>query len=1079
MLLCAAVPGIAGAEILSGVQMHFTRLGAEAGLSQGSVMAIAQDGSGFLWLGTEDGLNRVDGVEVQHFLRDRSDATSLPNNWIAALATDPNGRIWVGTDGGGVVWRAPGDKGFRRPATTSGQALLDPRSHVRVLAADSQGRVWVGTRREGLRVIDLQAGVTREYRNDPTDPESLSSDSVLALRHDPAGFVWIGTESGLDRLDLDRGRITRFGPRLEALVGGEGGSPRVTALHLDRRGMLWIGTSNGVARFDLPSDRFDLLRHDAADARSLPDDRVTTIFEDDEQRLWFGTAGGLALLDPRADSFTSFRHDPADHSSLPDSHIVAIFQDRTGLLWLGTKAGGAATWNPRSWSLGHRKLGAPDADNVAAFVEDSRGTLWIGSFGGGLTSIDQRSGHVISRLHEPGAGGSIGDNYVMALAVDARDRIWYGTMSAGLERLDPATGQIKRFPYGPARANALPSPGIMSLLLDSRGEMWVGTYGGGACTVNITTDAIRCYPLQRGDSPGLSSDRATALAEDRFGFVWVGTDGGGLNVIDPASGRIASFRHDPQNPRTLSADTVYSIHVDEAGRVWVGTRGGGLDEVRGAPFGRQDPHFRNFSEVDGLPNSTVYGIESDGSGRLWLSTNRGLARFHPTEERFQSLRESHGLQGDEFNFGAHYRSRSGQLFFGGARGYNAFYPERLRFNEKVPPVVLTAFLKFNAPAAIGVAPELLDKVDLDYRDDVVTFRFAALDFAAPDENRYAYKLEGFDSDWMDAGNARQATYTNLAGGRYVFRVKASNADGRWNEAGISLPITVAQPPWLRWWAFVLYAATILLALYATWAAQNRKLAREAAYARLLEQRVAERTEEIARRNADLQVANEKLTEASLTDPLTGLGNRRCLHKTIETLQASGQAHGVVLMIVDLDRLKPINDQHGHKGGDRVLIQISRSLQQLCRSSDRIFRWGGDEFVVLCRDADLDSAAALAERVRSSIAKQIFRVGAGAVARTSCSIGFAPYPFIPGAADAVSWEQALAISDLALYRAKTRRNYWVGWGGTHSTAAVPDLLGEIGRDPERLEQEGHLEVRRRPELNEETVDRLRALGGNDR
>jgi diguanylate cyclase (GGDEF)-like protein len=1069
--------------------MHFQRLGADAGLSQGSVMAIAADPSGFLWLGTEDGLNRYDGGEMLHFLRDRSDPGSLPSNWIAALATDGAGRLWIGTDGGGVVWRGADQEGFRRPTNSRGQALLDPQSHIRLLHPDPQGRMWIGTRNAGLSVIDLKAGISRDYRHDPADSSSLSDDDVFAVEDDPGGSMWVGTRRGLDRMDPASGRVTRFGARLLELTGAPAKGVLVTAVHVDRRSTVWIGTPAGLARFDASSNRLTLLRHRDGDASTLPDDRVTEIFEDDAQRLWVGTAGGLALLDPRTDTFASFRHEPAEPSSLPDSYIVTIFQDRNGLLWFGTKSGGAASWNPRSWSFGHRRVGTPAADNIAAFAEDSRGTLWVGSYGGGLTSIDHHGDRIRHRTHDAADPRSIGDNYVMALVVDRHDRVWYGTMTAGLERLDRATGEIKRFVHDRTDPRSLAANGVMTLFLDSRDRIWVGTYGGGACVVEARNDAVSCYPVERGDAAGLSSDRATAIAEDRVGLIWVGTDGGGLNVIDPVSGRIASFRHDATDPQSLSADTVYAVHLDERGQLWVGTRGGGFDRVTGQPFGTEPLRFRNYSESDGLPNSTVYGIESDSAGFLWLSTNRGLARFDPRTERFHAVRASHGLQGDEFNFGAHYRSPAGELFFGGTNGFNAFFAERLRFNELPPPVVLTAFQKFNMPAAEGTAPERLQHIDLDYRDDVITFRFAALDFAAPRENRYAYMLEGFDQHWVDAGNARQATYTNLAGGRYVFRVKASNSDGRWNEAGISLPISVAQPPWLRWWAYLLYAVTVALAMFAVWAAQQRKLAREAAHAKQLEQQVAERTEEIGQRNHELQLANERLTEASLTDPLTGLGNRRCLRTVVEGLftQARAQAEllgsaaatgpSFAMMIVDLDRLKPINDQYGHEAGDRVLVQVAETLRQLCRSTDRIFRWGGDEFVVLCSDASLDSAAVLAERIRHGISKQIFRAGDRSVARTSCSIGFAPYPFIGAAPDLVHWEQSLAFADAALYQAKVRRNHWIGWAGTARAAELPSVAVEIERDAARLEAEGLLEVRRRPELAEDTVDRLRALGGS--
>ena len=1080
---CAACLQFQQASAEVAQQMLFNPLGNEAGLSQGRVMAIAQDASGYLWLGTEDGLNRYDGSELLHFLRDRKDPATLPNNWISSLATDKDGRLWIGTDGGGVVWKGPGETLFRPPVNAAGQALTDPQGRVRFVKPDPDGQVWIGTRNNGLKLIELDGGTTREFRHDPTDPASLSDDSVFAIAREKNGLVWIGTQSGLDRLDPATGRIMPFGSRLRELTGAAAQTVPVTALHIDGRGTLWAGTPEGLARFDKPSNRIDLLRHREGDAGSLPDNHVNVIFEDDEQRLWVGTADGLGLLDRRTDLFTTFRHDPADASSLPDSHVMEIYQDRSGLLWIGTKSRGAASWNPRSWSFGHRRLGTAGADNVSSFAEDSRGTLWIGSYGAGLSSVDRQSGRVTTWAHKPGDPHSLGDNFIMALVVDRRDRVWLGTMNAGLERLDPATGRIKRFPAGGGRPGAIAARGVMSLLEDSRGRIWVGTYGGGLCMIDAATDAVNCYPVQHGDAPGLSSDRATSLAEDRAGLIWIGTDGGGLNALDPSSGRIAHFQHAQDDAASLSANTVYSVHVDERGRLWVGTRGGGLDRVDGAPFAQQSLQFQNYSESQGLPNSTVYGIESDAGGALWMSTNRGLARFNPETESFQVFRRSHGLQGDEFNFGAHYRSVSGEMFFGGAAGYNAFYPERLRFNERPPQVVLTQFLKFNEPAKIGSNAEGQPEVDLDYRDDVITFRYAALDFSAPAENRYAYMLEGFDRDWVDAGNARQATYTNLDGGHYVFRVKAANSDGRWNDDGVALPIVVGQPLWLRWWAYLLYVAAAALAMYAIWAAQQRKLEREAAYARRLEEEVAARTNEIANRNEQLQQVNNALKEASVTDPLTGLGNRRCLREVVQEMLPSSPKGGslaasprFVLMIVDLDHLKPINDQYGHDGGDRVLIQIAEILRQLCRTTDRIVRWGGDEFVVLCRDADLDSAAILAERIRSTVAKRIFRVDEGAVARSSCSIGFAPYPFIAEAPTNVSWEQSLSLADCALYQAKEYRNTWVGWAGKARAAGMPQLLEAVETESARLEAEGYLEVRRQPPIGDDTVDRLRALRG---
>lgn len=1054
---------VASARAETVQEMFFSRLGADDGVSQGSVMSIAQDSAGFLWLGTEDGLNRYDGEEILHFFRDRSDPGALPSNYVASLATDSRGRLWIGTGGGGVVWRDPVDGRFRAPAGAEGQSLLDPQGQVRAVHVAADSRVWIASRDSGLKVLSPDSGAAREFRHDPTDPASLSDDSVFSIAEEPGGALWVGTQTGLDRLDPTTGTAEQLGPRLRSLAGAGVGNIAVWALSLDSRGMLWAGTSAGLFRLDTLSDRLDLLRHKPGDPTSLPDNRITALYEDSEQRLWVGTVNGLGLLDRRTDQFLVYRHDPASPGSLPDSHVVRIFQDRSGLIWIGTKSGGAAHWNPRSWSFGHQRTGEATLDNMAAFAQDSRGGLWIGSFGGGLARIERATGQLRRYVHDPSHPDGIGDNNVMALLVDRADRVWIGTMGAGLRRLDPATGRFQSFRGGDEGEGGLPPNGVMSLLLDSRDRVWVGTYGSGLCRIDAGTDAVYCYPQNRGDGSGLSNDRATALAEDRAGLIWIGTDGGGLNVLDPASGRIRHFEHSQDDTQSLSSNTIYALHVDDRGRVWVGTRGGGIDRVEGVPFGAGSLRFENYSEAQGLPNSTVYGIESDVGGNLWLSTNRGLARLDPVEGDVQAFRRSHGLQSDEFNFGAHYRSPSGELFFGGANGYNAFYPERLQFNDRPPPVVLKSFLKFNAPAETGVLPDRLQHIDLSHRDDVITFGFAALDFTAPEENRYEYKLEGFDQEWVEARNSRQATYTNLSGGRYVFRVRAANSDGRWNEDGVSMPVNVDYPPWMRWWAYVLYVVAFALVILSIWTAQQRKLKREAAYSRRLEEEVAQRTEELAERNAALEFANDRLREASLTDPLTGLGNRRCLREVVTGLMAAHEdpPERFVLMVVDLDHLKPINDQHGHDGGDRVLVQVADILRSMCRSSDRIVRWGGDEFVVLCRYADIDSAAVLAERIRSSVANKIFQVGDGTVARTSCSIGFAPHPFVAAAPERLSWEQSLALADAALYRAKRLRNTWLGWGGTARAALLPQMLETVEIDPERMELEGYLEVREPP------------------
>jgi two-component system sensor histidine kinase ChiS len=436
VFLCGVSSGVRAAP-----QMLFTQLGADENVSQGSILAIAQDSRGFLWFGTEDGLNRYDGYDVDHITHDREASASLPNNWVSALTQDRQGRLWIGTAGGGVVWRDPASGQFHLPNTADGKALVDPHADVRVLFFDRRERLWIGTRTTGVRVVDLRTGESRDYSRDLTDSGSLGDDSVLAICEDAGGALWVATSAGVDRIDPNSGQVTRLDERLRTLARPKVDKLAVRALRIDARGTIWMGSDVGLIRFDPVSDSLQLLRHRDDDATSLPDDRVSSIFEDDGQRLWIGTDGGLALLDRRTDRFTTFRNEATDRASLPDNHVVTLFQDRSGLLWVGTKSGGLARWNPRTWSFGHERLGSGDGDNVTSFAEDRHGVLWVGTLGGGIAAVNRATGRLSRYRHNPRNGSSLGDDNVMALIVDEADRVWIGTMQAGVERLDPHTGQ--------------------------------------------------------------------------------------------------------------------------------------------------------------------------------------------------------------------------------------------------------------------------------------------------------------------------------------------------------------------------------------------------------------------------------------------------------------------------------------------------------------------------------------------------------------------------------------------------------------------------------------------------------------
>jgi diguanylate cyclase (GGDEF)-like protein len=663
---------------------------------------------------------------------------------------------------------------------------------------------------------------------------------------------------------------------------------------------------------------------------------------------------------------------------------------------------------------------------------------------------------------------------VMAMLEASDGAVWVGTMGGGLNRFDTQTLRAEIFTNDPAVPTSLAATGVMSLLEVDR-QLWVGTFGGGISRFDPTTrrfDTLRPGPE---DGLHLSSGRVTALARDRTGHVWIGTDGGGLNVWDAKTRRLSYYKRDAKQIDSLSGDTIYSILVDDSGGVWIGTRGGGLDRVVNPGEAPLNLRFENLSESQGLPNNTVYGLRADGTGNIWVSTNYGLGRFDPDQKSIQHFHRLHGLQGEEFNFGAHYRDRSGKLFFGGAAGFNSFYPEVLEFNERPPRVVLTQFLKLNSPGIEGVPEERIEKLSLSHDEDVITLKFAALDYADPRANHYEYKLDGFDDDWVRADERRAATYTNLPGGEYVFRVRASNSDGVWSTQDLALPIVVAPSPWATPFAFTGYAVLALFMLMAVWYAQQRRIARATELRAELEQQVEDRTYELAQRNRELEDANRRLEMASLTDTATGLANRRYLMEQFPQLIAREKgAQGLAIMIIDLDALKPINDQHGHAAGDEVINEVAKTVRQAIRPDDVLARWGGDEFVVVAHAAHVEHATMLAERIRERVAKMKCVLPRGAVVRTSCSIGLTCLPFVPGKPDAVSWEHAIKIADLALYRAKRARNAWRGWFGTEAVATLHSVIGAVESNVDGLIANGVILEQSSTRGHDDTVNSLRVL-----
>ena len=845
-LIAFLLPTATGAQTPN---ISFGRITIEDGLSQSTVNCILQDDHGFVWFGTQDGLNRHDGHDFVVSRHQPGVATSLSNDWIRTLFKDETGHIWIGTGGGGLNRWDPSNGTFThyRHDPTSARSLSSDR--VQAIHRDRSGSFWIGTTASGLNRFDENRGEFEHFRHDPADPSSLSDDRVRSIYEDRVGNIWIGTLGGLNLFDHKKEKFLRLlhdPAKIESLSDN-----RVLSILEDRTGVLWVGTERGLNRLERATLSFVRFLHSPTDPTSISHDGVRVLYEDRSGRLWIGTDGGLNLV--RADipdsssrspssetaapeiSFANYRHHPADATSLSADQIVSIYQDRGGVLWIGTHDAGINTWNPATWAFSHYRRdpsGLPGLSNnsVFAFAEDQGGSIWIGTLGGGLNRLDRGTGRFTSYRHDPERVDSLSSDRITSLVATRDGMVWAGTTANGLNRLDPASGTVSRYRHDPSRPDSLGTDGVMTLFEDRAGVLWVGTYGAGIHRFDPSTQSFTRFRDAMSEKASRPGDRVTSFAEDPDGSLWIGTRGG-LKRLDRTTGTLAQFNRLPDRPGGLSNDEINVLHVDNAGILWIGTQVGGLNKLESLNHLTGEASFRTYSERDGLANEVVNGLLSEDDQALWISTNKGLSRFDLATEGFKNYDVSHGLQSNEFNLRAHLKSSTGEMFFGGVNGFNAFFPDRITSNQTIPPVVLTSFLKFSKPVDPGRPLQEIAELSLDHRDYVFSVEFAALDYAAPKKNRYAYTLEGLDESWIELGTHRRVTFTNLDPGSYLLKVRGSNNEGLWNLDGLSLPIRIVPPPWRSQWAYGFYALVMAIAVAVSRQAWHRKQHRQEALRR--------------------------------------------------------------------------------------------------------------------------------------------------------------------------------------------------------------------------------------------------------
>ncbi|MBN1546000.1 MAG: histidine kinase [Syntrophaceae bacterium] len=781
--------------------IKFTNLTIDDGLSHSKVNCIYQDSRGFMWFGTNEGLDRFDGFTYKVFRSEQDDPGSLSANLIRCIIEDTYGNLLVGTEGGGLNLFDRRTQSFSHftmdttsEVTISGHdvnAIIDDDSvlwlatengidclnlkkrevfnylpyppgsspllsnELVVLCQDRQKTIWVGTVGGGLCAFDRQTRTFTCIRTDSRSPAGLSDNEIRSIYEDTKGRLWIGTTNGgLNLLDRSRNRFVHYHP---SRYNPE--STTIRAIIEDGNGNLWVGNRSGLYLFHPETGSFTEYVHDSNNPYSLVQNSVWTIHQDAKGDFWIGTRGGISYMDMSVAPFLHYRADAGNRKCLNKQAVYAILQDRRGDLWFGTEHGGLNYLNRKTGFFTYYTYQKDDphsisVNNIKTLLEDRKGNLWVGTFNGGLNRFNLKTRQFSHYFHRDGDTKSLASNHTMALLEDKKGRIWIGMDMGGLDCYDPETGETVHI------LTAYHDKGFFSihcLLLDAENKLWIcGNQSRVGC-LDLETGAFEHFRL---DLPSDDVEIPTAY-QDKNGIIWFGTAGSGLYGFDPATKK-------------------YDI----------------------------------VTINEGLPSNTVYGILEDTEKNLWLSTTHGLCRYNPGTGAVKNYFKENGLQSNQFNYNCCLKTRDGQMFFGGINGVTAFYPEAIHPNQYVPPVIITDFKISNRSVGLGddrvhLAGDISEtgEIHLSYRQTVFSFDFVALNYSIPQQNQYAYKMEGFDNGWNHVGSRRFANYTNLNPGSYTFKVIGSNNDGVWNQEGASVKILISPPFWRT-----LYFKGALLAL---------------------------------------------------------------------------------------------------------------------------------------------------------------------------------------------------------------------------------------------------------------------------
>ncbi len=835
--------------------IKFKNLGTDNGLSVGCIQGLMQDKKGFMWFATQDGLNKYDGYEVTVYRNNPKSNSTLSNNDILAIYEDRQGKIWVGTNGGGLEEYNPVLNQFIHHRFNAGDKESISSNTVKCIFEDKEGMLWLGTD-NGLNAYDRKTNSFARYYSKEKCSTCISGNQVYCITQTPDGTIWIGTlDGGLSSYNKKTRYFTQY--TIPQKFDYQGAykymneyRKRVFSLYAKNDGILLVGTDGGgLGVFDYQNyqyrDFVDFNVNPNSKGAVSENNRIWSIAEDSKGNFWLAAyGGGLIQYNSITQKYSFHLKKNNDASSLNSNDVTKVYVDLQDNLWVGTQNAGVNMYFSSSLKFRHIQNN-PEASvslpnqMVFTIFQDKEDIIWIGTDGGGMFSLDLQSGKITDHND---ILKHISNKSVLALIKDKDDDLWIGTWGSGLLHYNFKTKKTETFLDGDPKYAT-----IVSLFQDSYGSVWAGTFEGGIFRFDKNEKSPRKYSSENG----LPDDAIFSIYEDSGHNLWIGSEGGGAckkNILDfdkPASK--FSIYSRKENENTISSDKVFCFYEDTQKNMWIGTSNG-LNKIEKA-----SGKMNFWHETDGLPNATIYGIIPDGKGNLWLTTNKGLSRFNPNIENsdgsaFKNFDVKDGLQGMEFNQGAYFKGNKGLIFVGGENGLNVFNPDNIKDNPHIPPVYISSYKRFGKEVELDTSIAGKKYIELDYRDNFFSFDFVALDYLMPSKNKFSYKMEGVDENWSIPSTFRHASYTQLNGGDYIFKVKAANSDGVWNDKPYEIHIRINPPWWKTKWFYTLSIVLITAGVFGFVTYRTASIKKEN---RILEHKVAERTYELEQKNKDI------------------------------------------------------------------------------------------------------------------------------------------------------------------------------------------------------------------------------------